>query len=454
MNLYSNYLRKNILWLQDGFRHYYVQRPDLLHREIVDVTLRRFCDPEQAVDWLACCAHYDAFYTLLHLRSFLSEHSPAYEPVFRYDDRTVIHKVADLLGTNRHAIVERPKYLTTPLLVDPASIFAHILGQKPGDVYDWAQTEFTQNARQFAHPLTDGENAYLDHFGLERINPDKLTDQQTKLSAQLFGASPKDRAQYANWRSRARIANHYRYTHPANINGLMMNYRFARDSNVATFALERGWQIGSGKEMFTGLKVSRLQAGLELLLSIGVVKLLGLRSKPGSTAPAETQPGASSTRKTVSGPQTEPEAQGKLVDQKTSGGYTKELRKGISDQTISSESGKLVIEPGEYSASEIRAAEHMAGKGKNVLLRQPVGTRAAGGTSDLLVNGVRYDVYTPTTSNPSRIISAIAKKNTQAEGIVLDLSNSAVTPDQLGNVLSRVQRAGATNIKHIVIIGK
>ncbi|MBF0227970.1 MAG: hypothetical protein HQK76_21220 [Desulfobacterales bacterium] len=116
--------------------------------------------------------------------------------------------------------------------------------------------------------------------------------------------------------------------------------------------------------------------------------------------------------------------------------------------------GKLIIEAGDYSASELRAAEHMAGLGKNVRLRQPTGTRVGGGTSDLLVDNVRYDVYTPTTAKPKNIISQIAKKNKQAEGIVLDLSDTVVTPDQLGNILKRVQNAGATNIKDIIIIGK
>jgi hypothetical protein len=70
-----------------------------------------------------------------------------------------------------------------------------------------------------------------------------------------------------------------------------------------------------------------------------------------------------------------------------------------------------------------------------------------------LVNGVRYDVYTPRTAKPDNIISAIAKKNTQAEGVVLDLSHTSVTVAQLGNVLARVQGAGARNIRSVVIIG-
>jgi filamentous hemagglutinin len=115
--------------------------------------------------------------------------------------------------------------------------------------------------------------------------------------------------------------------------------------------------------------------------------------------------------------------------------------------------GTLNVTAANPSASERVAAEHMAGLGRNVELRDPVGTRAGGGTSDLLVDGVPYDVYTPTSANPNRIISAIAKKNDQATGIVVDLSNSPVTADQLGNVLGRVNGAGATNITDIVIIG-
>lgn len=111
------------------------------------------------------------------------------------------------------------------------------------------------------------------------------------------------------------------------------------------------------------------------------------------------------------------------------------------------------MEGGSYSASELNAARTLAARGHNVVLRPPVGTRAAGGTSDLLVNGARYDVYTPTTANANRIISAIAKKNTQAQGVVLDLANTPVTSGELGNVLGRVQGAGATNIVDIIILG-
>ena len=122
--------------------------------------------------------------------------------------------------------------------------------------------------------------------------------------------------------------------------------------------------------------------------------------------------------------------------------------------------GKLTIIDGEnYSTSEINAAQYMASLENDVVLRPPVGTRAGGQTSDLLVNGINYDVYTPTTSNPSAIIRAITKKNTQTTGVVLDLSSTTVTVDDLGNILGRVRGAiekngGICNINDIVVMPK
>lgn len=123
-------------------------------------------------------------------------------------------------------------------------------------------------------------------------------------------------------------------------------------------------------------------------------------------------------------------------------------------------SGKLtIIEGGEYSGSELNAAEYMANQGNEVILRPPTGTRAEGNTSDLLVNGVNYDVYTPKTNNPDNIIKAIAKKNNQTTGIVLDLSNTKVTADELGDILARVkgciEKGGKScNINDIIILPK
>ncbi|GEM_PF-6844229 len=83
----------------------------------------------------------------------------------------------------------------------------------------------------------------------------------------------------------------------------------------------------------------------------------------------------------------------------------------------------LKIMTGKYSQSEILSAWEMAAKGNNVVLRSPIGTRAAGGTSDLLVNGVRWDIYTPNTSNVNRIVSAIGKKIAKQKGLYLIYQN-------------------------------
>ena len=107
----------------------------------------------------------------------------------------------------------------------------------------------------------------------------------------------------------------------------------------------------------------------------------------------------------------------------------------------------------------MNAANYMYEQGNQVVLRPPVGTRAGGETSDLLVNGVNYDVFTPETSNVSNIISKMGKKNSQTTGIVLDLSKSGATPEQFSNALARVRGAiesqgKVCNINDIVILPK
>lgn len=103
--------------------------------------------------------------------------------------------------------------------------------------------------------------------------------------------------------------------------------------------------------------------------------------------------------------------------------------------------GALSITAKAASTSEIRAAEYMAAQGRNVVLRDPVEGAARGsGTSDLLVDGAQWDVYTPTSKNPQSIIRAIAKKGTQVQGggVVLDLSRTSVTAADLGDIMTRV----------------
>ena len=129
--------------------------------------------------------------------------------------------------------------------------------------------------------------------------------------------------------------------------------------------------------------------------------------------------------------------------------------KRVAEKVGKKISGSLIIEKGgKFSVSEIRAAKYMRDRGNKVVLRVPRGTRVGGGTSDLLVNGVNYDVYTPITKNHNRIITAIADKKTQAIGIVLDLSQTTVTAKQLGDVMARLAGKGVKSIKEVVILKK
>ncbi len=113
--------------------------------------------------------------------------------------------------------------------------------------------------------------------------------------------------------------------------------------------------------------------------------------------------------------------------------------------------GSLRIVGSGFSASELGAAEALAGQGRNVVLREASGV---GRTSDLLVDGVPYDVYTPTTGSLDRIVSSIASKGSQVNGggVVLDLSKSSLSGVDASELLTRVQ--GVTpNISDIIILG-
>ncbi|MEV6242971.1 RHS repeat-associated core domain-containing protein [Lentzea sp. NPDC051838] len=115
--------------------------------------------------------------------------------------------------------------------------------------------------------------------------------------------------------------------------------------------------------------------------------------------------------------------------------------------------GSLRVSAAKPSAAELRGAQEMAARGNDVVLRDPVGTRKDGDTSDLLVNGVRWDVYSPKTGNADRIVSAVASKGSQVHGggVIVDLSRSSVTADQLANIEARVFGTGG-RVGQIVVL--
>ncbi|WP_411151129.1 hypothetical protein [Streptomyces sp. A30] len=79
-----------------------------------------------------------------------------------------------------------------------------------------------------------------------------------------------------------------------------------------------------------------------------------------------------------------------------------------------------------------------------MVLRDPPadgGTRGVD-TSDVLVNGIQGDIYSPTSGNMDRISGAVSKKRNQVDGgyVILNLKNSPVDASgvNIENLLNRV----------------
>jgi hypothetical protein len=119
---------------------------------------------------------------------------------------------------------------------------------------------------------------------------------------------------------------------------------------------------------------------------------------------------------------------------------------GVNELRKKARAGKL---GDAAAAAEIRAAKALRKEGLNVHFRTPKSEVPGGGpgrTSDFLVGGqagtgaggTAFEVFSPTTSSSSRVVSEVAKKLKQADRFVIDLSRSSLTKDDLANILSRV----------------
>lgn len=145
----------------------------------------------------------------------------------------------------------------------------------PGDIERWRTNELHANPGRYAGPLSIKEQAYLEYFKLLILDPGKLDSDYQRRAEKLFGDDPERNSKYVNVKSRDVILQHAVWTSPQGQEMLLGGYRLLRDTNPLHFSLERGWQIGSGKEMFTDKEVSRLGAGVEFALAVGTP--LGIR---------------------------------------------------------------------------------------------------------------------------------------------------------------------------------
>jgi len=180
-----------------------------------------------------------------------------------------------------------------------------LLLQKPGDVLSWwVSGPSGEHLHQWTHPLSEWELKYVEAMSAQTVpaairmkplvTPENLPPERKLVLERLMGLGAAAE-QYAHWENRQRIVMHYAFTHPDSVWLFLLLYGVTRDANPLFFALERGWQMGSGQELFTAREVSNLGAAGEFFtaLAVGVAadKLMtATRPVPGWGPPVPGQP--------------------------------------------------------------------------------------------------------------------------------------------------------------------
>jgi len=180
-----------------------------------------------------------------------------------------------------------------------------LLLQKPGAVQSWWNSGPWEDIAHWSHPLSEWELKYAVDMSAATVPeairmwplvmPERLTPEQFEDMERRLGTGAAAAEGYAHWENRRRIVKHYFMTHPVTLQALLGGYGLARDVNPLHFALERGWQMGSGQEMFTEREVSQLGAAQEFFtaLAVGVAagKLMtATRPVPGWGVPEPVAP--------------------------------------------------------------------------------------------------------------------------------------------------------------------
>ncbi|WP_224244933.1 hypothetical protein [Hyalangium gracile] len=180
-----------------------------------------------------------------------------------------------------------------------------LLLRLPRDVALWWKAGPGVDLQHWSHPLSEWELKYAEALSAQTVpeplrmwplvTPRRLTPEQTEDMERRLGTGAAAAEGYAHWENRRRIVNHYVWTHPATLQLSLGLYGLARDVSPLHFALERGWQMGSGQEMFTAREVSRLGAAQEFFtaLAVGVAagKLMtATRPVPGWGVPEPVGP--------------------------------------------------------------------------------------------------------------------------------------------------------------------
>lgn len=149
---------------------------------------------------------------------------------------------------------------------------------RPLDAADWWKQ---QPPSTMADPLDGEEQGYLEFFTSDEVppiihigrgiaSPAVLTSEEQERAKKYFGTDPAALQCFANYENRRRIIAHYTLTHPATVQYELGLYRFSRDVIPPFFVFERIHELITGKEAFTDQDVSRLHAGIDLLIPVAI----------------------------------------------------------------------------------------------------------------------------------------------------------------------------------------
>lgn len=167
---------------------------------------------------------------------------------------------------------------------------------KPGAVADWWARE--PRLTWAGNPDVEVLD-YIDVFTSDEVegpirmragvvDPNRLTADQEKRKAAIFGEGGEAKYLFANWETHRRVVAHYCFTHPVTIAYELELYRLTRDVNPVHFVVERVYQLFAGKEMFTGKPNSRIEAAIELAIPIVISRVLRVARL--GTQSAKTKP--------------------------------------------------------------------------------------------------------------------------------------------------------------------
>lgn len=71
----------------------------------------------------------------------------------------------------------------------------------------------------------------------------------------------------------------------------------------------------------------------------------------------------------------------------------------------------------------------------------------------MFIDEVKYEIYSPQTNTSARnILSTLKGKEEQSKRFIVNLGNSNVTKEQLGNVIGRIRGMGNKTVQEVVFI--